>query len=153
MDSGASRVTVHAVSRVGHDLATKSPPPYTHIHTQTYIHTHTHTHTHIYIRDHLKVPYSSQTDLPETFRPVALHLAQNEPTHPLPQVEVRPHLCALASSVSVTRGCQSKGLDLHPAQSGLSLTLNHHLLHRAMTFKILSTSSKTTIRSNLWGIK
>ena len=35
MDRGAWQVTVHAVSRVGHDLETKSPPPYTHIHTHT----------------------------------------------------------------------------------------------------------------------
>ena len=27
MDRGAWRATVHGVARVGHDLATKSPPP------------------------------------------------------------------------------------------------------------------------------
>ena len=29
MDSGAWRATVHGVARIGHDLATKLPPPYT----------------------------------------------------------------------------------------------------------------------------
>ena len=47
-DRGAWQVTVHWVTRIRHDLATK-PPFYTHTHTYTYIYIHTDIYTYIQI--------------------------------------------------------------------------------------------------------
>ena len=57
-DRGAWKATVHGVTRVEHNLATKPPYPHPHPHT----HTHTHTHTHIY-----------QTGLPQWLRIYIIH--------------------------------------------------------------------------------
>ena len=43
MDRGAWRATVHGITRVGHDLATKLPPPYVCVYIYVYIERDTHT--------------------------------------------------------------------------------------------------------------
>ena len=63
----------------------------THTHTDAHAHAHTHTYIHVYMGDALKVPLSSQIDLPETLFTAESQTAENESAHFLPQVKVKPY--------------------------------------------------------------